>query len=278
MDLDFSEEQTMLVDMVRRLCEDTVPLTALRTLEGREPGYSEVFWSRLSELGITGLWIPEAFGGLELGALEAALVHEQFGRSLAVSPHLASSMLSARLLALAGDASQREHWLPAIAAGSAIVTVAALEPGGGFGADGIQLRAQPVNGGYRLSGTKHFVAFASVAAALLVLARCGDDPEQVIGLLVKPDAEGLSCHMQFNHAGEPCYKVVFENVQVELADVLNEGCPLWDAWSQSMFGSLIPLAARAVGAATCVHEISVAYAREREAFGRPIGGFQSIAH
>lgn len=278
MDLDLSEEQTMLSDMVRRLCEDTVPLTELRALEGREPGYSDIFWSRLADLGVTGLWVDEAFGGLGLGALEAAVVHEQLGRSLAVSPHVASSIQSTRLLALAADASQCEYWLPAMAEGSALVTVAALEPNGGFGAEGVQLRAQRVDGGYRLSGSKHFVPFASVAAGMIVLARSGDDPGEIIGLLVKPGVEGLSHRLQANLAGEPYYSVVFEDVWVEAADALNQGQLLWNAWQQTMFASLVPLAARAVGAAARVHEISVAYAREREAFGRPIGGFQSIAH
>lgn len=278
MELDFSEEQVMLGDMVQRLCEDVVPLTELRTLEGCEPGYSEIFWSRLVELGITGLWINEEDGGLGLGALDATVVYEQLGRALAVSPHLASSVQATQLLAATGDANQRKNWLPGIADGSVIVSVASLEPEGGFGSQGVQLQARPVDGGYSLHGCKHFVPFAAAATAFIVLARSENDPDRVIGLLVRADADGLSRHYQVNHAGEPYYKLNFDGVRVDAADVLNGGASVWEPWRQAMFASFIPLAARAVGAAGYAHEISVAYAKEREAFGRPIGGFQSIAH
>ena len=96
MDLSFSEEQEMLRDLTRRLCEDFVPLPVLRTLEGTEPGYSADFWRALVDAGLPGLVIDPAFDGLGLGATEAMIVHEEFGRTLALSPHFISSLLAAR--------------------------------------------------------------------------------------------------------------------------------------------------------------------------------------
>jgi alkylation response protein AidB-like acyl-CoA dehydrogenase len=275
MELNFSEEQTMFGDMVRRLCEDVFPPAALRALEGTEPGYSAALWRALCELGITGVQIAEQYDGLGLGALEAAVIFEQFGRSLAISPHFISSILAADFIARAGTPSQQQQWLPAIAAGSALVTIASIEPGGDFNVGGVSLNAERRGDQFYLSGTKHFVPFAGSADALIVLARAG---EKIIALLIDANAPGITRRYQANLAREPYFELTFAAVCVPLAAVLNEAADSWPLWQESMYGGLIPLAAQAVGAATYVHEISVAYAKQREAFGRPIGGFQAIAH
>ena len=94
MDLDFSEEQEMLREMVRGVCAEYSPIEVVRELEDDPRGFPEQFWKQLAELDLLGLLIPEAHGGSEQGLLEAAIVYEEFGRSLAPSPHLASCVLS----------------------------------------------------------------------------------------------------------------------------------------------------------------------------------------
>lgn len=275
MELSFSEEQTMLGDMVRRLCDDVAPLSVLRDVEGGEPGYADALWRALIELGVTGLQIAEGDGGMGLGALDAVVVYEQFGRALATSPHHVSSVLAAALLAGAGDDAQRAQWLPAIASGSGVVSVASLEPGGDYERDGVQLQAKRGSDHWILNGEKHFVPYAAAADALIVLARCG---ATVTALLVERDAPGLTRRLQANLAGEPQYALHFDNVRVPADAALNGGDEVWRHWQRAMYEAAIPWAARAVGAAARVHEISVAYAKQREAFGRPIGGFQALAH
>lgn len=275
MELNFSEEQMMFGDMVRRLCEDIFPLTALRAIEGTEPGYAPQFWDALVELGLAGLNISEEYGGLGLGALAATVIYEQFGRSLAVSPHHASSILAADLLARSGSEPQRQRWLPALAEGSAQVVVASMEPGGDFSERGVSLRIAREGDGFSLNGIKHFVPFAASANAIIVIGRSGAD---IVALLVNAAAPGIERRYQANLAREPYFELVFTDVRVPASALLNDGQDIWASWQETVFNGLITHAAQAVGAATRVHEISVAYAKQREAFGRPIGGFQAIAH
>jgi alkylation response protein AidB-like acyl-CoA dehydrogenase len=232
-------------------------------------------WRSLVELGITGLQIAEEHGGLGLGALDAVVVYEQFGRALAPSPHHISSVLAAALLAAAGSGAQCARWLPALASGGAVASVASLEPGGDYERGGVQLSARRDGDHWLLNGAKHFVPYAAVADVLIVLARC---EAAVVALLVDPAAAGVTRRLQSTLAGEPLYALHFDAVRVPAADALHEGGDVWPHWQRAMFAGAIPWAARAVGAAARVHEISVAYAKVREAFGRPIGGFQALAH
>ena len=141
MDLDFSEEQDMLRDLVRGLCSTYSSLEVVRSVEDDPTGYPVEFWQQLAELDLTGLMIPEEYGGSGMTALEGAVVYEEFGRALAPSPHFVSAVLSAGVLLRAGSDEQRRAWLPRIAKGEAIVTTAWLEPKGSFGPKGVQATA-----------------------------------------------------------------------------------------------------------------------------------------
>ncbi|MEI8299563.1 MAG: acyl-CoA dehydrogenase family protein [Pseudomonadota bacterium] len=278
MDLTFSDEQLMLQDMTRRLCSDFAPFPILRKVEGTEPGYSLEFWRALIDAGITGLTVEPAFGGLGLGAIESMIVHEEFGRGLAVSPHLVSSLLAADLISAMGDPQQRLRWLPPIADGKEVLSVATLEQGEGFDISSIQCRASRTLSGFRLSGKKHFVPYAASAKAVLVLAKDGAAPDGVIALIVDLTSPGISMRYQPNHAGEALYQIDFSDVDVAFGDALNGGKDLTAAWNEAMYAALIAVAAQAVGGAAKAHEVAVSYAKVREAFGKPIGAFQAIAH
>ena len=176
MDLDFSEEQDMLREMVRGVCADVAPLDVVREMEDDPVGYPD----RAVEAARRAR--PDrpdparaAYGGSGMTTLEAAIVYEEFGRSLAPSPHFASAVASAGALLAGGTDEQKQTWLPGIAKGEAILVPAWLEPGNGFGPDGVQLAATPAEGGgVVLDGVKWHVPFASSADRLVVLARTGD--------------------------------------------------------------------------------------------------------
>jgi alkylation response protein AidB-like acyl-CoA dehydrogenase len=277
MDLDFNEEQVMLRDTARGICEELSPPALVRAMEQDEAGYSAPFWGQLSELGITSLGIPEAHGGMAWGALEMAIVYEEFGRSLAPSPHWASCVLSAKLLELAGSAEQQAAWLPGIASGEAIIVPAWLEPKNGFGPEGVQMRAIKQGDAYVLNGTKLMVQFAGSADRMLVLARSGEGVEDVIGLLVDPKTPGVKVTRARNHADDALYQVDFSNVTVATADVLNVA-GFWNAWDEAMTRSIVAQAAQAIGAAEAIHAMATDYSKQRIQFGKPIGSFQAIAH
>lgn len=277
MDLDFNEEQVMLRDTARGICQELSPSAIVRAMEQDEAGYSAPFWNQLAELGITSLGIPEAHGGMAWGALEMAIVYEEFGRSLAPSPHWASCVLSAKLLELAGTDAQQTALLPGIAAGDTVVVPAWLEPKNGFGPEGVQMRATQQGDTYVLNGTKLLVPFASSAAKLLVLARSGEGVQDVIGLLVDTKANGVTITRARNHADDALYQIDFNNVAVTNADVLEQK-NFWAAWDDAMTRSIVAQAAQAIGAAEAIHAMATDYSKQRVQFGKPIGSFQAIAH
>ena len=107
MDLDFTEEQEMLREMVRGVCGEYASIDKVRELEDDPVGYPEDFWKQLADLGLLGILIPEEHGGSEQSLIEAAIIYEEFGRSLAPSPHFASAVLAASALRLAGSDAHR---------------------------------------------------------------------------------------------------------------------------------------------------------------------------
>ena len=278
MDLDFTDEQEMLREMARGVCEQGSPVERARALENDPKGYDDAFWKQLAELGLLGLLIPEAHGGQGQGLLEAAIVYEEFGRVLAPSPHLVSAVLSAGALARAGSDAQKTAWLPRIASGDAILTPAWLEPRSGFGVAGVQMRAEPQGKGFRLSGVKHHVAFASAADRLVVLARTGEAPNAIDLFLVDPEAQGVVLEQRTNLGSETIYQVRFDDVVVEAEARIGAPGSGWGTWERVMHDGIVLVAAQAAGGAARALEITVEYAKTREQFGKPLGAFQAISH
>jgi alkylation response protein AidB-like acyl-CoA dehydrogenase len=278
MDLDFTEEQDMLRQTVRGVCERHAPISSVRALEDDPVGFSTDLWRQLADLGILGLTLPEAYGGSALGALEGAIVYEEFGRSLAPSPHFVSSVLSAGVLAKAGSDEQKNEWLPKVASGAAILTPAWLEPDHGFGPVGVQLRAEQDKDGIRLSGVKRHVHFASSAERLLVLARTGKRDTDVDVFLVDPGLPGIELTQQMSLASDTQYKVTFDSVHVPGSARIGAASSGWSTWHHVMHDGIIMTAAQAIGGAERALEITVQYAKEREQFDKPIGSFQAISH
>ncbi len=269
MELGFSDEQRLLAEMVQQLCADQFPLERLRAVENSPAGYCPALWRQIGALGLTGLNIAPDAGGLGLGLLETALVYEAFGRHLVPSPHFTSAVLAARLLAASTDSAVVRDWLGRIASGETVVAVAIA------GSDD-DLVATPVADGYRLDGTLSFVPFAGAADALLARARCTTSGA-AMALLLPAGLAGLHTARQQLLGSEPHYRVSCAGVIAEAGHRLSLP-DVAGAWRDAQLLGCIPQAAQAVGAARRVHEISVAYAKERHAFGRPIGGFQALAH
>lgn len=276
MDLAFTDEQQMLRDSTRRMLSETAPIKVVREMENDPKGYPSALWAAMAEMGLTGICIDEAHGGIGLGALETAILYEELGRSLAPTPHFVSSVLSAGLIARAGSPAQKEQWLPAIASGEAILTPAWFEPGNGFGPEGVQLAAVRNGEGYTLSGSKHLVSFAAAAHQLLVLVRSGEAEEAIDILLVDSKSPGITLSRQKTMADDAQYRVTFKDVVVPAAARL--GTAGWSDWQAVLKDGMIALAAWAVGCGDRALEMAAEYAKEREQFGQPIGSFQGLAH
>ena len=278
MDLDFTPEQDMLRDLVRGVCSSYSSLETVRAVEDDPIGYPAELWKQLSALDLTGLMIPEEYGGSGMTALEGAIVYEELGRALAPSPHFVSAILSAGLLLRAGSDEQRQRWLPGIAKGEDILTTAWLEPKGGFGPKGVAATATAEGDGFVLSGTKWHVPFAAAANQLVVLARTGDAPTDVDLFLVDPKADGVTLTQQFTMASDCQYQVELDGVRVPEAARIGGAATGWATWDAVLREGLVFLAAQAIGGAAYSLEITVQYAKDREQFDKPLGAFQAIAH
>jgi alkylation response protein AidB-like acyl-CoA dehydrogenase len=278
MDLEFTQEQEMLREMVRGVCAEFAPMDVVRKLEDDPVGYPADFWKQLGELGLLGLLIPEDQSGAEQGMLEAAIVYEELGRSLAPSPHFPSAILGASALRLAASDAQQREWLPRIAKGEAILTPAWLEPGNGFGPQGVQLRAARKGSAYRLDGTKRHVPFARAANRLLVLARTGDAREAIDLFLVDPQSPGVTLTQDFTLAADTQYKVEFRGCEVPAASRIGAEGSGWKTWNAVMHDGIILCGAQAMGGAERALELTVEYAKERKQFDKPLGAFQALAH
>jgi alkylation response protein AidB-like acyl-CoA dehydrogenase len=278
MDLDFTEEQDMLRNLVREVCNDVAPLTVVREMEDDALGYPADLWKQLAELDLIGLLIPEEYGGSGMSMLEGAILYEEFGRALAPIPHFVSAVLGAGVLLRAGSDEQKRSWLPRIAKGEAVLTAAWLEPDRGFGPKGIATTATPDGDGFVLDGCKRHVAFATAADALVVLARTGDGVGDVDLFLVDPATAGVTLTQQFTIASDTQYQVELAGVRVGAGDRIGGAGTGWSTWDAVMHDGIILLAAQAIGGAHFALDITVQYAKDREQFDKPLGAFQAISH
>jgi alkylation response protein AidB-like acyl-CoA dehydrogenase len=260
------------------VCATYSPLSVVRDLEDDPVGYSPDLWKQMADLDLIGLLLPEGHGGSGMSALEGVVLYEELGRALAPTPHFASAVLSGSALALAGSPEQRAKWLAPIAGGEAIVTPAWFEPGNSSGPTGVQMRVEPDGAGYRLTGTKRHVHFASSAAALVVLARTGDSPRDIDLFLVDPAADGVTIEQKLTVAADTQSDVTFDAVRLTVADRVGTEGSGWGTWDAVMHDGCILLAAQAIGGARQALDITVQYAKDREQFDKPLGAFQAIAH
>jgi alkylation response protein AidB-like acyl-CoA dehydrogenase len=271
MDLKWTDEQDALREALRDFCGKHASPEMVRSLEDDPAGYRADTWRELAKMELLGITIPERYGGVGQTALETVVLYEEFGRSLLPSPHFVSCVIGAGLIAAAGSEGQKEAWLPKIASGDAIVTVAWQEPERSATADGIAVRFDAG----KISGEKIIVPFASSANGLIVLARTGDAPSDVGLFLADPAGSGVMLRHTKTLASDASYHVIFEGVT---ASPLGDPARGWATFDDVMVDGMIALAAYASGGSEAAHEMAVAYAKERVQFGKPIGSFQAIAH
>lgn len=270
MDLDLNEEQQLLRDTVRRICEATFDTEKVRSLEAEADKLNRAFWAELGAAGLCGLRVGEAHGGAAMDALDLALVCEEFGRALASSPFLPSCILSARLLSSLAPADVQDELLPAIAAGARIVIPAWQEDD--LGADAVPAAIDSARA--TLSGEKLLVPFASVADLFLVHT-AGEGSG--CWTLVPANARGVSIEAQPNYASQPLFAVRFDGVEIDLSRTFADR-EKPDVDAAAFTDVLVAVAAEAVGAADRLLALTADYANQRSQFGRPIAGFQAVSH
>jgi alkylation response protein AidB-like acyl-CoA dehydrogenase len=331
MDFGLSEEQELLQRSARELLAAECPPAVVRaaTQSASEPtadstagsdsavhpasrsttnGFPRDLYRKLADLGWFAVLVPETFGGSGGSMLDAALLCEEAGRAALPGPFLATAVLAPIALARGGSVTQRRTWLPRLASGDAVGTVAIVERGDRYDAEGIGARARPARTGYRLSGTKMFVPDAHVADFVVVAARLGarnaraaktpsakrrGHPARARNGCPAPDDDGADVSLFLVERGTPGMRirpletidrtrrvseVVLDDVAVPADALVGPPGAAWPLVRLLLDAGAVALAADSLGGAERVLEMSVEYARVREQFGRPIGSFQAIKH
>jgi alkylation response protein AidB-like acyl-CoA dehydrogenase len=274
MNFDFSDEQKQLRDQARKFLTEKCPPKAVRAvLDGNAP-YDRDLWKGLAEMGFLGVAIPEAYGGAGAGHLELCVIAEEMGRALAPVPFSSTVYLAAEALILAGSEAQKQKWLPLIASGEAIGTLALFEGKGNPSPLAIRLSAS----GGSLNGTKKPVPDGTIADFAIVAARTGSSGRDtdVSLFLVEMKGEGIEARALTNvdpTRGQS--EVIFRNCKAEPLGPANEG---WSVVSQVLDRAAVLTGFEQVGGADRALEMGRDYALDRIAFGRPIGSFQAVKH
>ncbi len=278
MALILTEEQTMLRDSARAFMADNAPITQLRKLRDTNDGdgYSKPVWTKFADMGFTGVLVPEAQGGLGLGMVEAGVVMEQIGHQLTASPFLASSVVAVSLIRQAGTAAQRDHWLPKLASGATIATLA-IDEGRKHQPDRIACKATQTAAGFTLEGHKTFVIDGHVADLLLVAATTTSG-KGITLFMVPSSTPGVVVERVAMVDSHNAARITFTGVVLGHDAVLGAvdagAAPL----ALALDAGRAAASAELLGIADEVFERTTAYLRQRKQFGRLIGEFQALQH
>jgi alkylation response protein AidB-like acyl-CoA dehydrogenase len=274
MNFAFSEEQEELRRAVRRFLADKSPEAEVRRLMATTEGYDPAVWKQMADqLGLQSLVIPEAYGGAGFGFVELVVVLEEMGAALLCAPFFSSAVLGAHALLTSGDEKAKRRWLPGIASGETIATLALTEDSGRWDLDAIELVARRDGDAWALEGHKSFVVDGHLATLLFVAARSGEG----LGLFaVAGDAEGLTrTPLSTMDQTRKQARLEFAGTPATLVGEPGDAGP---GIAKTLQLAAVGLAAEQVGGAQRCLDSSVEYAKTRIQFGRPIGSFQAIKH
>jgi alkylation response protein AidB-like acyl-CoA dehydrogenase len=282
MALVLNEEQTMLRDAAKDFLGSRAPVSHHRQLRDSESqgGFSPEIWAEMADMGWAAIIIPESYGGLDYGYTGLGLVLEESGRTLSPSPLISTTLLGASALILSGNEGLCEQWLPQIASGEKLLSLA-FEESSQHRPATVNTVAEPEGDGYRLNGTKLAVMDADTADAFVISVRTrrSDDPCKGISLFLVPaDADGLGIETTKWLDNHRSSKIRLENVLVSRSQILGPlhgGCPILE---KTLDRGRIGMAAEMLGIAQETFARTVEYLKERKQFGVPIGVFQALQH
>jgi alkylation response protein AidB-like acyl-CoA dehydrogenase len=272
----FTEEHEFLRGEIERFLRERAPLERVRQIARTPAGYAPELWAEMAELGWTGLLIPEEHGGAGLDWAHAAVLLESTGRGLLPSP-LLSTLLASWAIRERGSAAQQQHWLPRLARGRSIATLALFESLQCFGSADVQTRARrESDGSYRLSGDKTFVHDVGSADLFVVAAQ---SEAGMLLALVERGASGVEArpHPTLD-ATKRMGTLHLDEARVEPGALLSAPPQARAHLARILDAAAVGCAAEMVGAAAAALALTVDYAKQREQFGQPIGRFQGVKH
>ena len=274
MDFEFSAEQLQLRNEARRYLADKCGAAVPRAVLEGAGSYDKALWAGLAEMGFLGAAIPEEYGGLGLGYLELCVIAEELGRAIAPVPVSSSIFLVAEILKAAGTEAQKQTWLPKLASGEVIGTLAAIEGMGGGRPSTIKAQ---VSGGV-LTGDKSPVLDGDIANLAVVLARHAPGRDEAGLSLYLVDLSGSGIERTVLETIDPSRSqasLSFKGAKAERIGAEGEG---WQLYEEALDRAAILTGFEQIGGADRALEMARDYALQRFAFGRAIGSFQAIKH
>ena len=271
MNFEFGDDQNLVRDQARGFLAENCPPEVVRQVLESDDLYAADLWQKIVEMGWTATVIPEEFGGLGLSYLELVVIAEELGRACAPVPFGSSVFLATEAILAAGSTEQKENWLPMLAAGEVIGTLAYAEGGGQTSAASLSTTAS----GGKLNGAKAVVSDAQLAGIMIVAAK-SDSGDGCSLYLVDTNQSGVSCSAvktldpATNHAD-----VTFDNADAQLLGKEGGGWALLEA---ILDRAAVLYAWEQLGGAETSLEMAKEYAMGRYAFGRPIASYQAIKH
>ena len=272
MKFDYSEEQQLVADSVRRFAAQDYAFEARKKIVASKEGWSRGVWAKLAEIGLIGLPFPAEHGGFGGRAVDLLSVMEAFGDALLVEPYVSTVALAGRLVARAGTEAQKSQILPAVAEGKVVLAFAHVEDGARYDLGHVKALAKKSGGEYAISGRKRVVLHAPCADKLVVSARDGN----AVGLfLVDARASGVAVTPYVTLDEMRAADVEFRDAK---AARLGEGGDAMPAIEEAADYATALLCAEAVGAMKYANDATLEYLKTRQQFGMPIGAFQALQH
>jgi alkylation response protein AidB-like acyl-CoA dehydrogenase len=277
-----TEEQEMLRDAAQSWARERAPIARFREMRnsGGPLGYDPALFSEMAEMGWTGVVVSEAYGGSDFGYRGLGLIIEETGRTLTASPLLASGLAATSALRFGGTEIQKQAWLPKIAAGVAVGTLA-VDEGPRHEPETVRLSAATGADGFVLSGRKTAVPEGMAADVFVVSARNSGETGDRAGIsmfLVPASAAGVSREPLRLIDSRGWATVTFDNVALNSNALLGRPGEGWDLLEQVLDCARAGLAAEMLGSALQAFEMTLDYLKTRMQFGQPIGAFQALQH
>ena len=273
------EDQIALRDMARAFADDVFAPNALAWDEARHFPVAEM--RKAAELGMGGVYISEDVGGSGLSRLDAALIFEALATGCpTVAAYMSIHNMSAWMIDAYGSDEQRKTWLPRLCSMELLASYCLTEPGAGSDAAALTTRAQRDGDDYLLNGQKQFISGAGAGDLYVVMARTGGEgPSGISTLIVPGDTAGISLganERKMGWSAQPTRAVVFENARVPVANRLGEEGIGFKIAMAGLDGGRLNIAACSLGGALIALEKTLAYMKERKAFGKRLDEFQAL--
>ena len=279
MDFALSEEQQAIFDMALAFGQENIaPFAREWEAEGTIP---KTLWPQLAELGLGGLYVSEDYGGTGLSRLDATLVFEALAMSCpAVGSFLSIHNMCGGMIDKFGSPETKARWLPGLCSMETIFSYCLTEPGSGSDAAALRTRAERVEGGWKLNGTKAFISGGSYSDAYLTMVRSGGDgPKGISCMVIEAGTPGLSFGALEDKMGwraQPTAQVQVDDCVIPAGNLVGEEGQGFSYAMAGLDGGRLNIAASALGGAQAAFDATLTYMGERKAFGRTLDGFQAL--